>query len=301
MKKIVLLGSQHAKWISSELVRIDINNKYTYIENLKSLRSLFLLIFSDVVFFTYGPVSKKQIYILKLLIFLKKTVIIDWIGTDVYTLLNEPNNIALYNKANNICEVEWIQNELNSIGINAKVGPYITRLYHGLEKINVPKENKDKFIVMSYSGAGREKFYGIDMILEIANEFPDIIFKIVGTKGESYKNVPKNIIFLGWIPSTKEILEECSLFVRVPIHDGLSLSVLEALYYEKKVAFTFDLCGTILVKSNEDLKSCIKKTYSDWKNNIDIRNYEGKNFVLTKYFKNQEIFLSNLQKELIND
>jgi len=199
----------------------------------------------------------------------------------------------------NLCEIDWIQGELSSVDIIAKVGPYITRLYHGLENAPLPKRNQNEFVVMSYAGSKREEFYGIDKIISLAEKLPSITFKIVGTKGECYNKIPNNVLFLGWISSTREILEESSIFIRIPEHDGLSLSVLEALYYGKQVVFSFPLPYTHTVTNESDLYKIVNELYNKWMIGEDIINNQGKDFVEKEYFDKQDYFLKNLKNELV--
>ena len=300
MKNIILLGTAHAEWIISDLKKIDKNNNYKLIKNIKSLSFIIEFIKADVILFIFAPVSKRQRLLLNMLLFLKKKIVIDWIGTDVLTVLNqEKKDNSVYQKCTNLCEVNWIKTELQSVDIKSEVGPYITRLYHNLQNLELVKPNKKEFVVMSYSGKGREEFYGINKIIKIAEKFPHIIFKIVGTEGKCYNTIPSNVYFLGWISSTKEILEESSLFVRIPKHDGLSLSVLEALYYGKQVAFSFPLDFTYKINNEIDLEACIARLYNQWEHNEDISNTDGKEYVQKMYFDKQNQFLINLKNTLI--
>jgi len=299
MKNIVLTGTSHAKWIISNLREIDKVNNYQLIDNLKSFESIIKLLKADTIFFIFAPISKKQSILLHLLLLLRKKVVIDWIGTDVLNIMQENSKQnKVFNSCINLCEIDWIKDELKSVEIFAKTGPYITRLYHGLENIKTYHVNLKEFIVMSYSGEGREKFYGIDKIIALARKYEYVKFKIVGTTGKCYKDIPSNVLFLGWIPSTNEVLAESSLFVRIPEHDGLSLSVLEALYYEKEVAFSFPLPFTKHIKEDIDLEKVIVDLYKKWKNQESVTNTKGKEFVINEYFKKQDKFLIDLKNEL---
>jgi hypothetical protein len=300
MKNIVITGTSHAKWIIPELKKIDKENNYLLVENIKSIKSIIKLFKADSIFFIFAPLGKKKNILLKLLILLKKKIVIDWIGSDVLAVLNDnKEQHKIFNKCINLCEVEWIKDELESVGISAKIGPYITRLYHNLEILDINNNNKKEFIIMSYAGKGREKFYGIDKLLKLAIKYPYIKFKIVGTEGKCYNNIPSNVLFLGWISSTKEILSESSLFVRIPEHDGLSLSVLEALYYAKQVAFSFPLPYTYHIEKDEDLEKVIEELYEKWHNKELIINNAGKDFAFNEYFNKQDEFILNLKNELI--
>jgi hypothetical protein len=302
MKNIILYGTTHAKWLIPELKKLDKENQYILLETFSSLKSLVELFRADTVFFIYAPLSKRQKTLLKILIFFRKKIVIDWIGTDVLNVLKEnKKQTNIFTQCSNLCEINWIKDELEIANISAKVGPYITRLYHNLEVIDIRKENKDEFIIMSYSGEGREKFYGIDKLLNLAIKFPHLKFKIVGTRGNCYNNIPSNMEFLGWIPSTKEILSESSLFIRIPEHDGLSLSVLEALYYEKQVVFSFPFPYTYHITNDGDLENIVDSVYNKWKNQESIFNINGKEYVVNQYFNKQEKFLKNLQNILISD
>ena len=104
---------------------------------------------------------------------------------------------------------------------------------------------------------GREEFYGIEKLLRLASDFPDIEIKIVGIS-EYYKSAPANVKFLGWVENMDEQYQNCVLYLRMPEHDGLAFSVLEALANGRYVGYSYEFDNVFFIKNYTELSRVVK-------------------------------------------
>lgn len=304
MNNCLLIGSQyHCEQVSENVFRDNSNSfRYDNINNAKTfngfLHFILNILWAKSIVFIYAPVSS---YLFSLFLFgsklLGKKVSIIWIGTDVLDFKKIHTGFRaklIKTLSNHYCECDWISEELRDLGINAKIGPYIT--YSTLFKNDliqsddlVKHERSEKFSVLSYAGKGRENFYGIDKIIATAAILPEIEFLIVGTNGEGLEyHGLKNIKFFGWIPKQEmnELYVKSIVMARLTEHDGLSYSVLEALHNKLVVLFSYDYPNTIKINTTEELTDALKNLYEQWlKGQLSI-NDDGYNFVYREFIKN---------------
>lgn len=224
--------------------------------------------------------------------FFGKKIVQHFIGSDVLSAQEDYKNNKVSKKlikcSSYLCEVEWIQEELKEIEIDAKIVPIMA--YTQKKKAKEFKE----FSVLTYMGEGKEEFYGIKDFVFLAQSFPEVDFKIAGI--ESYKNLPENIKCLGWINMTKE-LQKCTVFIRNAKHDGLGFTVIEALSLGRIVFYNYKFPYVNYYKNRESLSYQLNEIKNLF--NIDKLkvNQKAMEFV-TKEF-NKEYVLSTLVKSII--
>lgn len=229
--KIVFTGLPHfGKKLVAELKEFDKKNKYffcdTYYSKLDRFKFIFHLLTADKVVSINGVSLKSGS--LDWVIKRNKKLILQWQGTDVSNAIENAKGRALNRKyidyAKNYTDATWLKDELKELDINAAILHFKHLV---VPSNNSPFKTND---VVSYLADGKEKFYGIDALINLAKDFPLIRFHLIGTKGAGIE-VPENVIFYGWVPAekVKELMNEHPIFMRLPGHDGYSLSVLEAI------------------------------------------------------------------------
>lgn len=270
---------------------------------------------ADIIYRVYGlsPNFKKK----NNLLFYRKKLIIHWIGTDVLSRVRRSKskniktlikyrlwNYIIRRKTKNgnllnFAGAPWLVEELKETGISAEFVPISS-----LKKENINnKSNTGKrlYDFLSYIPIGRFEFYGGDYVLKLARELKQYRFLIIHPDiDKCHKinkiNYPDNIVIMPKITFDKmpEIYNNCKCLLRFTEHDGLSLSVLEAMAYGLQVFWTYKFPFTqrIDLKKIDDALQIISKIVSKWSFNLD-----GRNFVL----KNYEIDVCKVKfKELFN-
>lgn len=207
----------------------------TYGSRTEQLKFMADLPFSNLVFSLNGVASPSGS--MKAVVTLKKKLILHWQGTDVTYAVEQARKGQLYREfidyAPGYTDAPWMQKELQDAGI-----PCDLLAYKWTEPVSVP-EHYTSLSAYTYMGEGKEELYGWKHVETLANEFPQVEFYIAGTGGSGISR-PRNVHFLGWISreAMKELRETHPVFLRLPAHDGHSLSVMEALSAGNEVIWT---------------------------------------------------------------
>ena len=251
--KIILIGAPFFTEKLEKLLNEYDNNKYIFLDlsnsNIDKLMYLIKILSADFIYFNSSYVCCSKA--VSLALFFKKKIVFHWTGTDVTTAISRFNDNMHNNKyISNVIHksaATWLIEELKGIGVDAGYLP--DYVYEDFDKeILVP----DKFVVLTYVGKGREIFYGIDTIIDLAIDFPDIEFRIAGISEYNFRNIPLNIDLLGWVDMKSEY-ENCVIYIRYPEHDGEPHSVKEALSYGKVVVYNRDYPFVEYVKNYDDI------------------------------------------------
>jgi hypothetical protein len=245
--KIIIVGLPlFAERLAKSLKEFDPSNNYislnTYYKRWDKIRAKFLIPRADLLFSINGTILPSGVFDLA---FSKKIpVVMNWVGTDVLLAEKAIESGSFrqnyINQAIHFCEVNWIQEELENSGISAEICNFAS--FDKKFEAKLPTEKK--LNVLSYIPKERSDFYGIEMLLRVAKNLPNIQFLIAGTKAEEYQPLPQNVQALGWVKNMDEVYDRSHVAVRIPEHDGLSTFILESLARGKEVIYkySFDYC-----------------------------------------------------------
>jgi hypothetical protein len=289
--RILLAGNSFfSKKLANKLNEFDLINNYYYIRTDDSffgrLTFLAILPFCNVVYHLGGELYSSKL--INVALWFRKKVVMHWIGSDVSIALDKFSTQKINNKYVNLithyCEVSWIQSELISIGVEADIVTIASVKNAKIEELKSP------FSIFTYVGKGREKFYGIDWLISLAFDFPDIPIVVAGISNYyEISKMPSNIQFVGWVDNMSDYYKKSSIYLRLTKHDGLAFSVIEALSFARHVGYTKKYPGTVNLESYEDLKKFVGELYSkmllgDLKPNEFGCDFVGENHIESKVF-----------------
>lgn len=283
--KIIIVGLPYfVQKLAAELTEFDKSNQYLPLDvhhlSLDRLRYCFHLMNADIVYSIWGQSYKYNA--ISLALSLKKKAVMHWVGTDVLTAQKDAAagriNKSLVNKAFHFTETAWLHDELENIGIDAEVVQFAN---FKQVTYSTPRKFPSTFSILSYVRQGREKYYGIDKLIQLAGDFPNINIKIAGIN--KYDSLPANITLLGWINNMDDQYDNCVLFLRIPDHDGLAFSVLEALAHGRYVGYSCKLNNTIFIENYDKLKNSVRDLQDTFINNQLHINQSGINFIRDNY------------------
>jgi glycosyltransferase involved in cell wall biosynthesis len=279
-----------SKRLAEDLQEFDTTSSYhfldTYNSKLAQLKFLFLLPFADCVISMNGVTDNSGS--LNWVLRLKKKLIMQWMGTDVMIALERYKEGTIDRKyidyAKHLVDATWLKDELKESGISAQLIDF---------KYTFPGEplyKYEKNSVMSYVAQARQEFYGIEMILQAAEKFPDIDFLLYGMNETKFV-CPKNVKLMGWTTEAEfaEGLKSTSVFLRLPKHDGFSASVIEAMGFGCEVFWTFPGTKAVCVKNSEELIDKLATKFEDIESRNFHPNQSSREFVLEKYNKEKVI------------
>ncbi|WP_413944579.1 hypothetical protein [Bdellovibrio sp. HCB-162] len=296
---IIVIGLPYfAKKIASDLSKFDETSKYIWLDTsakiVDKIKYICLIFFAKAVYQIGG--SSTPGGALKLALFLRRKIFFHWVGTDVLIAKDKyaqkKLNYGYLKRITHFCEVDWIQKELKDIFIDAEIVSLASFDSREIKEINMAF---DSFSILTYIGKGKEQFYGIQKVIQLAKAFPEVQIRIVGISGYAGE-LPSNITLLGWVTNMNDEYRKCSLYLRLVEHDGLAFSVLEALSYGRYVAYSQRFDNTVQVKTVEELIACVNDLYLKYSKGALNINYAGIQFIRDFYSK--ESCLRKLEKKL---
>lgn len=301
--KVLIVGLPiFAKRVHKDLSEFDTENTFktldTYYNKLDQVKALLMIPMMDIVYSINGAIRDSKVFDLALK--LNKKLVIHWVGTDIVKAKKHFEE-GIYNedfitKAHHLCEVSWIQEELAEIGISADIVNFVNFEKKPGSEYVAPEE----FYVLSYIAEHREDYYGMKNLVRLAQDCPDIRFKIAGINKYSDK-IPANMELLGWIDNMNKLMKNSGVCIRIAEHDGLSNFVLEALSLGKQVVYKYDFPGCMYSPTDETMKSNVLKLKEDFDSGASIQNKVGEEHI-RENFGRQFILtqLINKFKQVLN-
>jgi len=175
---------------------------------------------------------------------LRKPVLWHWCGSDTLFLRRSSgwrgkiNRLGAYKwAAGHVVDSPELAEELRGMGIEAEV---VRLLPRHIEADVEPLPQR--CTVLSYWSDGQRDFYKGDVIMKLAEEFPQHEFRILMATGRG-EHAPPNVKFLGYRTDMPQVYSEATVLIRLPEHDSLSAMVLEMLARGRYVIYNKQLEG----------------------------------------------------------
>lgn len=278
--KIVILGfSYFTKYIASNLSKQYPEDSFlafdTYAKNTDKIKAYYHMLSADVLYYINGATSGSRFvnFALKK----KKKIVFHWVGTDVrkaeQAIATNSYDKRYIQIPTHITDTPWFVDRLQAIGINAS--------FKALKPIYPPKiinAFPPHFRVLSYMQKGKEEFYGINHLIDLAKALKDISIDILGID-KYHQELPSNIHLLGWQKDINKHLNNSCLCVRMPKTDGLSFFVLEALSHQRYVIYSKKWEQSLFASNSSELIALCEELYKKHKNKALELNQSGAKFV----------------------
>jgi len=163
-------------------------------------------------------------------------IVVIWAGSDVIGAQANPQELQVVRESgfHHISDGEWLVDELAVLGLSAEYEP-LTAVRPGPPVTPL----REQFRVITHLPEPRREFYGASEVYEIARRMPDVPFVVVGTGGPS-PFAPPNVSFLSYVDRMESLLDESTVLLRLPQHDGKSMLVLEALARARHVVWNYE-------------------------------------------------------------
>lgn len=187
--------------------------------------------------------------------------ILHWIGSDVLywkrglvtTAADPRERVSLTLRRNVIrCAIHfagapWLAKEMEALGLSATFVPVPALLP---EWNPPPLPERPAFLC--YLPEGRESFYGWPLLEQAARRLPSVHFLII--KHKPIADAPANIEFIGSVPfaDMAAVYARATGIIRLPEHDGMAMTVLEALAYGRHVIWNYPFGACRLCARNSD-------------------------------------------------
>lgn len=273
----------------------------------------------DIIYWVggQGPSIKKYL----LFWIRKKPIIINhWIGSDVLARIEKNQEHGLNRIVNfiqdsivwwkmkrggliNVAVAPWLVYELATIPVHATYLPITTIDRNNLGEVDTRHAKDIDFL--SYVQLRRFDFYGGDKVVKLATRWKKYTFLLIlGDCTEIpldfLEKIPKNIIVSPRVErnNMSELYQRSRFFIRYTQHDGLSLSVLEALYYNLEVAWIYDFPCTHKIETLEKLSDSIPSLIDHWQPNEKGHAYVTEHFSLEKWREDFLLIIHSSLREM---
>jgi hypothetical protein len=271
---------------------------------------------SDIIYWIYGKGPSIRKYFL---FWIKKDPIIinHWIGTDVIGEMERNQQHSIYRIHNflqdcifrwkmnkggliNLAAAPWLVDELSKVHINATYLPITTIDAQKLGEVDTRHVKDIDFF--SYVPLRSFDFYGGNKIVNLADRWQEYTFLIICSDQHQIpldfiEKMPKNVTVSPRVERSTllEFFQRSKFFIRYTQHDGISLSVLEALYFNLQVLWTYDFPYTRKIETQEKLSDSIPSLVKSWHPNYEGHTFVIENFTIEKW---REKFLEVIQSKL---
>jgi len=189
-----------------------------------------------------------------------------WVGSDVLALQRGRTTAPSPDAAFNWCGSDRLAAELGDLGVQAQVVPIVPA--EDPELLEFPADPA----VLVYCPEGREELYGWQRTLDVAALCPGITFGVLRRSGEP--PLP-NVVLLGTVPHhlMRAAYLESRAVLRLTRHDGMSLSVLEALGHGRRVVWTTQMAGCVSVGQHapaDEVADLVRDAIAAGQNNAGV-------------------------------
>jgi hypothetical protein len=260
-------------------------NLNTYYHYRDKIRFAYHLPSTDVVYSINGAThgSRSIDWALKL----HKKIVFHWVGSDLMNAKVDFQkgiiNADYIQKVTHLTDTPWFVQELADIDIKASFAPLNAVAFN----FEVNPELPDTFSVLTYIKQGSEFFYGIDTIISLAMQFPQIVFNIAGMD-HFEQELPSNIKLLGWVDDMRAHIKKNWLSLRMPIHDGLSFFVIESLAEKRYVIYNQLFQPSLMAKDADSAAIIIQDLWNQFKANTLGPNLKGSSYI-QKHFNEKQV------------
>lgn len=255
-----------------------------------TLRAFFALRKADALVCFGGPAPNAALTIAAKR--LNVPVIVIWAGSDVMKAQSDPFGLEVIKQEHfiNLAVAPWLVDELKDLGVDASYEPVA-----GMEEGGAVQPLPATFRVLTYLPEPRRNFYGAQLVYDVARAMPDVDFTVVGAGGRS-PEAPSNVHFCGLVKDMQDRLDNTTVLLREPEHDGKSVLVLEALARARHVVWNYDFPYVNTARSTE----AVLAKLTDLKRRHDEGtlepNYAGREYVLRNFARAD--IAANVQERL---
>jgi glycosyltransferase involved in cell wall biosynthesis len=219
-------------------------------------------------------------------------VFVIWAGSDVLKARAMPTQLQTIKQERfyHISDGPWLVDELAVLGITAEYEP-LTAVRPGAPVRQFP----DEFRVLTYLPEPRREFYGATTVYEVARRMPDVRFHVVGAGGRDLQ-APENVEFHGYVSDMERRIDDATVILRMPEHDGKSMLVLEALSRARHVVWNYEFPHVRSARSLEGVLKHLSELRAAHAAGELPLNQEGRAFALHEF--NRAKIAANFERRL---
>lgn len=206
-------------------------------------------------------------------------VFVIWAGSDIIKAREDPFGLEVIKQEGfiNLSDGPWLVDELRDLGITAEYLP-LTAVDVG----HVVKPFDHVFRVLTYLPEPRRDFYGAPLVYDLARAMPEVPFVVVGNGGTD-RRAPRNVEFCGMVNDMERRIDEATVLLRQPLHDGKSMLVLEALARARHVVWNYEFPAVTTASGYDECLAALRSIQERHARGELELNFDGRTFVLHNF------------------
>jgi glycosyltransferase involved in cell wall biosynthesis len=210
-------------------------------------------------------------------------VVVIWAGSDICQVLQKRIALEVVKREEyvNVADGEWLVGELAELGIEAEYCP-VTAIRPGRPVAPLPQT----FRVLTYLPEPRRDFYSAEQTYALARRLPEMHFEVVGP-GKPDPRAPHNVSFSGFVLDVDRRLDDSTVLLRLPEHDGKSMFVLEALSRARHVVWNRDFPCVNYAPAFDDAYGHLRVLAAAHASGELQPNLAGREFVLHNFMRDR--------------
>jgi hypothetical protein len=213
----------------------------------------------------------------------QQKIVVHWVGSDAvdYRPIAAKSEAApwIVQKLHHWGVSKWMVEEVAALGVPCELVP--------LPSSRVPDSPSPlpaKFSVLVYvPDIRRGDLYGLDRILQVARELPEVSFELVGLTYGTISDAPKNLRTHGRVADLTSFYQQACVIWRPVRHDGMSHMVLEALGHGRHVLWSYPFPGCEKVSEVTETREHILRFYEQHQRGRLQINWEGVEAIANGY------------------
>ena len=218
----------------------------------------------------------------------RRPVLWHWFGSDILTFKKRKGWSGVLQEksvkrwaSGHVADSPELAQELKAMGIEA---PVVRLLPKFIEADIEPLPAT--FTVLSYWRDDRRDFYGGNILLKLADEFPQFKFLVANASGKGEPPRP-NVEFLGFQTDMPALYRRCSALFRLPEHDSLSAMVLEMMARGRYIIYNKPMTGCHFAIDLDQARAAL----------VDIARSTGPNLAGSEFVR--ETFSIDKEKQVL--
>lgn len=221
-------------------------------------------------------------------------IINHYIGSDLYTILqcpirkHTPKLIA--NLSETLCVSELLQSELAEKKVRAKILPFTNLQLKDTHLIHPGKKTALVFLPEN-----RKEFFKYADIVKLAEAFPNTEFTLFPFK-KTNEVMPKNIKTVSYVQRDEMLAfyQRFRVFIRIPKHDGLPNTLLEAMLAGKWTIWSFNFPHTGKADNFNALCREFSELIEKREPNYEAAEHIKNNYSFPKIIENYQKYFQNI-------
>jgi glycosyltransferase involved in cell wall biosynthesis len=206
-------------------------------------------------------------------------ILVVWAGSDVIHARERPQELQVIKEEgfHHIADGAWLVDELAVLGLTVEYEP-LTDVYPG----DAVRPFPSQFRVLTHLPAPRRDFYGENLVYDVARRMPDVAFIVIGSGGKNEK-APSNVQFCGYVRDAQRWIDDATVVLRVPQHDGKSMLVLEALARARHVVWNYEFPHVVTAKTLEEIVHALQSMQASHERSALPLNLAGRRYALSNF------------------